>query len=62
MDGYVDLDGDVDRNDIRSVLMARNTAIVPVDPRDPDGNGIVNVVDARQCVLMCTLAGCASLP
>ena len=55
-----DLDGDIDRDDIRAILMARNTAIVPVDPRDADDNGIVNVADARRCVRMCTLMRCAS--
>jgi hypothetical protein len=55
-----DLNGVIDRTDISAVLAARNTAIIPVDPRDPDGNGIVNVVDARQCILMCTLPRCAT--
>ncbi len=57
----VDLDGDVDQVDIGLIVAARNMpASGPDDPRDADGNGIVNVVDARRCVLICTLAGCAS--
>ena len=55
----VDDDGDVDRNDISLIFDARNTpASGPDDPRDADGNGTINVLDGRQCVLQCTLANC----
>jgi hypothetical protein len=55
----IDLDGDVDRNDISAITAARNTPALPGDPRDNDGNGVINVNDARQCTLLCTLARCA---
>lgn len=55
----VDDDGDVDRNDISLIFAARNTpATGPEDPRDADGNGTINVLDGRQCVLQCTLINC----
>lgn len=55
----VDADGDVDRNDIRAILLARNTpATGPDDPRDADGDGIITVLDGRHCVLSCTLPAC----
>ena len=56
----VDVDGDIDINDIRLVLAARNTpASGPDDPRDADGDGFITVLDARVCTLRCTLPGCA---
>ena len=56
----VDLDGDIDRLDIDEIFAARNTpASGPDDPRDADGNGTINVLDARQCVLQCTNENCA---
>lgn len=55
----VDSDGDVDRADIDLIFDARNTpASGPYDPRDADGNGIINVLDGRQCVQHCSFAGC----
>ena len=52
----VDANGEVDRNDIRSIMAARNSAATgPDDPRDNDGNGTINANDARQCVLQCTI-------
>ena len=58
----IDVDNDVDINDIRLITAARNTPADPNpgDPRDIDGNGIINVLDARQCTLQCTLSRCAS--
>lgn len=58
----VDLDGDVDRDDIRLISMARNTPALPGDPRDADGNGIIDVNDARQCAVQCDLPRCAVVP
>ena len=42
--------------------MARRNlpATGPDDPADADGNGIIDANDARQCVLQCTFARCAS--
>jgi len=48
----VDGDGDVDRLDVRQVMLARNKpASGSGDPRDPDGSGTINILDARFCVL-----------
>ncbi len=56
----VDGDGDVDRFDISAIFAARNTqASGPDDPRDANGDGIISVNDARECVLECTNPRCA---
>jgi hypothetical protein len=55
----VDGDGDVDLGDINLIVAARNTpATGPDDPRDFDGDGMITVLDARQCVLQCTNPRC----
>ena len=55
-----DFDNDVDSNDLALILAARNTpASGPDDPRDPDRDGNITVLDVRQCLLQCTLPGCA---
>ncbi|WP_405242524.1 Ig-like domain-containing protein [Lentisalinibacter salinarum] len=57
----IDEDGDVDRIDIGLITAARNQpASGPDDPRDNDGSGTIDVNDARQCVLLCTLPRCAT--
>ncbi len=56
-----DANGDdyIDRNDIALILMARNTAASgDNDPRDNDKNGTITILDARQCVLQCTINNC----
>ncbi len=56
----IDSDNDVDRNDIDLIMAARNTPASGFDdPRDSDGNGIINANDSRQCVLQCTHSRCA---
>jgi hypothetical protein len=55
----VDGDRDVDLNDINAINAARNTTASPGDPRDANGDGTINVVDSRFCVVKCTRAGCA---
>ncbi|GGF57557.1 M4 family metallopeptidase [Alteromonas lipolytica] len=59
-----DINGDnfVDRSDIRLITQARNQPAQPGDPRDNDGNGVINVSDARQCTQLCTLPRCAPAP
>lgn len=55
-----DGDDDVDREDIAAIVALRNTpAAGPADPLDRDGNGTINVLDARQCALECTNPDCA---
>ena len=55
----VDMNGSVDRNDTRMIMMARNQAAQPGDPRDNDGDGVITMSDARQCMQVCTLPRCA---
>ncbi len=55
----VNLDGFVDRDDISLISAARNQPAAPGDPRDNDGDGIISISDARQCMQMCTLPRCA---
>ena len=58
-----DASGDefIDRSDIALIMAARNTpATPPNDRRDEDGDGIISVVDARRCALLCSLPGCAT--
>lgn len=53
-------DGQVDTLDIRIIGTNRNTPVPPGDPLlDIDGNGVINVNDARQCARVCTNARCA---
>jgi len=55
----IDTDGDVDRRDISLIIAARNTsASGPDDSMDIDGNGVINILDARQCTQQCTNARC----
>ena len=59
----VDMDGDVDRLDVMSIFGARNQpANGADDPRDSDGDGVITVLDGRQCVLQCDLPACAIIP
>jgi hypothetical protein len=55
----VDLNGVVDIDDINAIAAAKNTEAAPGDVRDVDGDGVITVNDARQCVLQCTNSGCA---
>ncbi len=57
----VDLDGSIDRRDILAISQHRNQpASDPDDPRDWDGDGTITALDARGCVLACTLPRCAT--
>jgi predicted extracellular nuclease len=59
--GDVDGDGDVDRNDVSAISAALNRpASGPDDPRDLNGDGVTNVLDARIDATLCTRAGCAT--
>ena len=60
MPGDLDDDCDVDFIDLNIILAGRNTpASDPEDPRDLDGDGVITVLDARKCVLLCTRSRCA---
>jgi hypothetical protein len=59
--GKCDINGDavVNSADIAAINAARNTASSGAcDRRDADGNGTINVNDARQCAVRCTNANC----
>lgn len=54
-----DGDRDVDSDDIAAIALARGTpSSGPGDIRDMDGDGMITVLDARQCVAMCDEAQC----
>ena len=54
------LDGQVDRLDIRMIGAFRNAPVTPsIAALDIDNNGFVNLNDARKCVLECDNARCA---
>lgn len=55
----IDSNGVVDIADIRAIAAARNNPAAPGDARDVDGDGVITVNDARQCVLQCTNPRCA---
>ena len=56
----VDGNGQIDRGDISGILGRRNQpASGADDPADADGDGVITVLDARQCVSQCTNARCA---
>ena len=58
--GDIDLDNDVDRNDL-NIVVARNGALAdgPNDLKDVNGDGNINVADARRLSLLCTRPQCA---
>ncbi|OAI27527.1 hypothetical protein [Methylomonas koyamae] len=57
--GDIDADRDVDQADIDRVLAGRGRRAAPGDPRDIDGNGTINVLDARKLAAACTRPRCA---
>jgi hypothetical protein len=59
----VDGDGDIDRGDVRFILMNRNQpSSGPDDPADADGDGQITVRDAKICISQCTNPRCVSDP
>jgi len=58
-----DVDGDenVDMDDLLLIRAARNMPALPGDPRDNDGNGVINILDFRQCSIQCTQNRCTVL-
>ena len=57
----VNKDGQVDNTDIALITAGRGQNVPPGDPAlDIDNNGVINVNDARACVLKCTKPKCAS--
>jgi hypothetical protein len=59
--GDLDGNGVVDQNDLNVILAAVNTtANKPVDARDLNKDGLINALDARILVTLCTRPGCAT--
>ena len=57
---YVDADNDIDALDIYAILKATGKHVSATDPRDADGNRLVNLVDAASCARQCTRRYCAT--
>jgi RHS repeat-associated protein len=58
----IDNDSDIDLQDltlIQQAILGRATVSGPDDPRDVDGNDIINSIDGRLCALRCTRARCS---
>jgi len=63
----LDLNNQVDRADVQMIFAARGTIVVggpgsAGDPRDQDGDGVITLKDARQCVNDCDFTNCLALP
>jgi len=54
-----DGDGDVDFSDIEAIFRARETPAEPGDPRDGNGDGIIDLRDVIFCFFTCTNQSCA---
>ena len=52
-------DGKIDSTDIKAIMAAIGKPPVAGDVRDFNGDGVINIVDVRQCTLQCTNARCA---
>ncbi|WP_245754432.1 RHS repeat-associated core domain-containing protein, partial [Candidatus Accumulibacter aalborgensis] len=48
-------------NLIQKAILARAKVSGPDDPRDADGNGVINSIDGRLCALRCTRAKCSTV-
>ena len=56
-----DSDSDIDSADLLIIRNAnRQNASSATDPRDGNGDGVINVADVRYCQLRCTRASCAT--
>jgi len=57
--GDINLDGEVDKLDLAYITSALNTpASGPNDPRDLNHDGVINALDARILITLCTHPGC----
>ncbi len=54
----IDNDGDVDRNDVSLIRAALGQTVAVNDPRDPNGDRKITVVDTRTCATRCTRPNC----
>lgn len=59
--GDLDVDGDVDRDDVKIILASRNKLVTGEnDPKDINGDGKITVRDARKLMHLCTRPRCAT--
>jgi hypothetical protein len=57
----MDVDGDIDRFDVRLVRALRDQPVPPADPAaDANGDGVITSEDVRACFQSCTRRRCAS--
>jgi hypothetical protein len=56
----INLDGDVDRDDIKLIMAALNQSAASGDPRDYNKDGRITINDVRACTLQCTRLLCAT--
>lgn len=55
----INKNGQVDLQDLLLIRGAIGITPLPGDPRDANGDGVINIADARFCQLRCTKAACA---
>jgi hypothetical protein len=55
----VDGDGDVDKLDLTQISRSRGQIVLPGDPRDANGDGVITPADVKVCIPQCTNPGCA---
>ncbi len=58
----VDGDGDVDTNDLALIRAGIGKTPTANDPRDGNGDGVIDARDVRACTLKCTRSACATGP
>jgi hypothetical protein len=58
----VDRNGQIDNRDVNLVFGDRGAAARASDPRDPDGDGAITVLDASACRALCTYDSCRQQP
>ncbi|MCV2365129.1 hypothetical protein LNV23_16895 [Paucibacter sp. DJ1R-11] len=56
----VDLDGDVDTADMALIRAGIGQVPAAGDPRDGNGDGVIDARDVRACTLKCTRSNCAT--
>lgn len=51
-------DGQIDKLDIVIIMQSIGYLPIPDDPRDPNKDGVISIVDVRMCTLRCTKNRC----